>query len=65
MSQRILIHLRGAYPTTPLRWPVDLDGVIRGEGATVVTCRVPDTKAKRNPVRPAPSQTQGRWESVS
>ena len=57
MSQRILIHLRGAYPTTPLRWPVDLDGVIRGEGAAIITCRVSDTKGERIRGLPTSSQT--------
>lgn len=58
MSQRILLHLRGACLTTLVPGHIDLGGVNRGEGETIVARRVPDTKGPIVAL-PAPAQTGG------
>lgn len=58
MSQRILLHLRGACLTTLVPGHIDSGGVNRSEGETIVARRVPGTKSP-NVALPAPAKTGG------
>jgi hypothetical protein len=60
MSQRILIHLRGAYLNVLRPEFVYRNGVCRGKGQKYVTHRVAgsDTKSEPDPVRPSQTAMQ-------
>jgi hypothetical protein len=60
MSQRILIHLRGACFNVLRPEFVYRNGVCRGKGQTSVTHRVAvsDTKGEPDPVRPSKTAMQ-------